>query len=908
MSDWNTPLTLTAVTAGSTVQLTKVGSPTVSGLQYRTDSSAAWSSYTIDDVITLANVGDYVQFQNSESNLSSNTSNYVNFVMTGSIEASGNTQSLLNYSESCSSYCFFSLFNGCAVLTAAPELPSSSLANSCYRAMFGGCSSLAVAPKLVATTLFDSCYRAMFLNCSSLVTPPELPATTLASFCYNSMFNGCTSLVDAPILPAPVLLENCYSFMFRYCSSLSSIRVFFKDWNSSANATSYWCEDVGALGNFYKPSSLADTRGISNIPASWTLKSEYKPLTFTANTAGSTVQLTKTGEPTVSGLQYRTSSSDVWSSYTIDTVITLTNVGDYVQFQNTENALSLGASNYVRFVMTGSIACSGNIQAMMDYAESCTSYCYLSLFYHCTALANTPDIPATTLATGCYQNMFEGCSGITSTCATLPAMTLAVQCYLGMYRGCSALTTAPSLPAITLTASCYYAMFYNCSALTAAPTLSATTLADSCYYYMFSGCRALTTTPQLPATTMASNCYRGMFNNCSGLNSAADLPATTLAVNCYYQMFDSCTNLTAAPVISATTLASYSCYNMFKSCSKLEKIYVSFTSWLDGATPDWLSGVSSSGVFYKPLALPDEYGASRIPSGWQVINTDEIECSPGLPTDIDPIGITVEEQLPLTLTAVEDSTVTLNAVGSPTTSGLKFKTQSNANWSTYTPGTTIQLPAGKSVQFWNSAETLSLSANVYAQFSMTGVVRADGNIQSMLNYSQTCPDYSLRHLFLNCSSLISPPECPAKTVKSWGCSSTFRGTSITKSPALPATAVEDSGYRGMFRDCKNMASLSDLMVMAPASNCFYDMCVGCIRLTAVKIATTTLSESCLDSAFFGCSSLQAVEVEFSAWHSNATRIWLSGVSASGTFVKPAALPEEYGASRIPSGWTVINKD
>ena len=32
------------------------------------------------------------------------------------------------------------------------------------------------------------------------------------------------------------------------------------------------------------------------------------------------------------------------------------------------------------------------------------------MFYNCTSLETAPELPATTLATGCYYNMFRGCS------------------------------------------------------------------------------------------------------------------------------------------------------------------------------------------------------------------------------------------------------------------------------------------------------------------------------------------------------------------------------------------------------------------------------------------------------------------------------------------------------------------
>jgi len=48
------------------------------------------------------------------------------------------------------------------------------------------------------------------------------------------------------------------------------------------------------------------------------------------------------------------------------------------------------------------------------------------------------------------------------------------------------------LPATTLTSCCYANMFYGCKYLTTAPTLPAENLASNCYYQMFSGCSSLT--------------------------------------------------------------------------------------------------------------------------------------------------------------------------------------------------------------------------------------------------------------------------------------------------------------------------------------------------------------------------------------------------------------------------------
>ena len=100
-----------------------------------------------------------------------------------------------------------------------------------------------------------------------------------------------------------------------------------------------------------------------------------------------------------------------------------------------------------------------------------------------------------------------------------------------------------------------------------------------------------------------------------------DCAQTTLAVYCYNSMFSGCTGLTSAPELPATTLAS-SCYNsMFRGCTNISLIKVHFTAW-GTQTNNWVSNVPSTGTFYKPNALAEEYGANKIPTGWTVVNID----------------------------------------------------------------------------------------------------------------------------------------------------------------------------------------------------------------------------------------------------------------------------------------------
>ncbi len=204
------------------------------------------------------------------------------------------------------------------------------------------------------------------------------------------------------------------------------------------------------------------------------------------------------------------------------------------------------------------VACTGDIRTLLDYENyntvNTSNARFCSLFKYCKQLTSAPELPATTLADGCYQDMFNGCTS---------------------------LTTAPELPATTLADNCYFCMFEGCTSLTTAPELKATTLANSCYTCMFNGCKSLTTAPELPATTLAWQCYCRMFEGCTSLTTAPELKATTLANSCYSNMFNGCTSLTTAPKLKATTLASTCYISMFEKCTKLESVTMLATDGFD---------------------------------------------------------------------------------------------------------------------------------------------------------------------------------------------------------------------------------------------------------------------------------------------------------------------------------------
>ena len=286
-------------------------------------------------------------------------------------------------------------------------------------------------------------------------------------------------------------------------------------------------------------------------------------------------------------LEYSTNTS-TWETWdgTTELHSYISGSDNVLYLRGTNNQIIAGQDYNKGWVLTGSdIACSGNIETLLDYATvasgehpTMADFCYCWMFFRCTSLTTAPTLPATTLARYCYSAMFYGCTNLTQVQAELPSKALEERCYFGMFSNCTNLMQAPTLPATILAERCYEQMFYGCTSLTQTPILKATTLGEACYQDMFKGCTSITTAPALPATALSDACYQGMFQNCTNLTTIPDLPATTLISNCYYDMFNGCTKIRLSttqtgeytkaysiPKSGNGTTASYALYGMFKN-------------------------------------------------------------------------------------------------------------------------------------------------------------------------------------------------------------------------------------------------------------------------------------------------------------------------------------------------------
>ena len=377
-------LTLTATSDNSSVKLTKVG--TLSN-EFEVNVGNGWRGYTFGVVIPL-NAGQSCKWRCSARPTMQSTRSYVQFVMTGTIEASGNCNSMLSsYFENLTSlsendYAFYELFRDCTSLTKAPILPATTLAHGCYSCMFFGCNSLKEAPSLPATLLSTQCYSSMFFGCNSLKEAPSLPATILPPECYYNMFWGCTALTQAPSLPATILSKSCYMNMFRDCTALTQ----------APSLPAMELEERCYEAMFKDCVSL--TQAPSALPAI-----TAEPRCYFSMFEGCTSLI---NAPTIAATTCRI-SADKYNN-------------DHLSYMFRD--------------------CTALANPPEIHLTTLAYHALYFMFMGCTSLIRAPHLPAMTLEEGCYLGIFDGCTSLTE--ASIAATTTATNALKGWLDGVAA--------------------------------------------------------------------------------------------------------------------------------------------------------------------------------------------------------------------------------------------------------------------------------------------------------------------------------------------------------------------------------------------------------------------------------------------------------------------------------------
>ena len=481
------------------------------------------------------------------------------------------------------------------------KLPATSVKKGAYALMFYACDNLTEAPELPATSLLGGPYSGMeytswgpyymmFKSCSRLKKAPSiLPATNVPASAYQAMFDSCVALEASPVLPASNPGTHAYRNMFWGCNSLKQITCYATSNLGRDAATHYWVYGVPAGGMFIGEPSASWPLGDHGIPHGW--NGYVEPLTLEAIGSGT---ITIENPQNLSITWGKSESMALATTSSLNPINIPVSAGDKVR---------LWGNNPVYGDGTG--AHNTHIYGSAPY------YAYGDI----RSLVNDSNYPnVTALEPYAFRELFAGqkfdnegnpipnpLRAHPTKELVLGATTLAEGCYMNMFVR-TALDRAPALPATALAESCYEGMFGDCTSLVAAPALNATTLAVGCYGGMFAGCTSLVTAPELNATTLAENCYMNMFDGCTSLAKAPALLAPTLVDGCYSYMFRDCPSLSAVTCLGTNpVLSDYS-----------EEPYV------EGNVDEWLLRTAASGTLTQRSGVI--WPSAAIPGGWSVVS------------------------------------------------------------------------------------------------------------------------------------------------------------------------------------------------------------------------------------------------------------------------------------------------
>lgn len=754
-------------------------------------------------------------------------------------------------------FCYDRMFAGCTGLTRAPKLPATNLrladgtyTDGVYAMMFICCTGLTEAPELPATVCGHNNYLGMFAGCTGLTAAPALPAMEMTSDLYAFMFADCTNLVTPPVLPATKMYSMCYNHMFAGCTSLTTA----PDLNSwSLVSDCYWgmFEDctsltsVKCLAREFPIGNTATLEWMKGVPATGTF---YKatgmddwPTGEDGIPAGWTVA---DGGISDSDMGYAPMTFEALND---GTQVSITNPGGYtIEYKVNDGAWTESNAN--------PIAISLNAGDKARFRGSNAKYCDEGM--NATQFSCDKDCYV-------YGNVMSLVTPQPEDYAATTTLTGSYNfSYLFVAGDWGENTTIKNhpdldivLPATTLTDFCYNSMFYGCRGLTRTSALPATTLAAYCYNDMFSGCTGLKEKPTLPATTLTEGCYTFMFEGCTGITDIyGSLPATTLADMCYDGMFMNCTGLTNVyeNLLPATTLAN-GCYSeMFMGCTGL-------------ATAPLLPATTLTEGCYNMMF-----------NGCSSLNS--VKC---MATDVSADYCMFEwmDGVAATGTFIKASLANMTTGISGIPEGWTVNSGTMFDGDIYATPLCFEAIDDCTIVIDGGSKTLKL-ATMYVNPWMTS-----------LNWGA---EQSTNKSTLNLSA---------------GQKYVFKGTNSS----LEGVSITSTGDFYVYGNVMSVINGDDYMTLSelPSDNTFRRLFKDNAHVKShpekpIVLAASTLTDGCYYEMFSGCAAIDniiclATDIEAT----DATTNWLSGVAATGTFVKQTAatawaIDSPHG---IPTGWT-----
>lgn len=449
-------LCFTAQEPNSTVKMVANESAPVVNLKTSRDGRS-WTPYVMGADILLQNVDDKVYWKAVGSNerMATGGSSYHNFVMTGKIGASGNINSLLEEDQDTArtmslegkNYCYAKLFINCQSLTAAPELPATTLDSRCYYEMFTGCTKLNYIK--VGFTAWNP----------TNATTNWLPNNVGKFECKKELIDNTTTRTESTVPPNWTIKD--YDDPFDYLCFTA------EEANSSIKL-----KKTGTPPEIHLQYSTDKVDWIDYTDQTITVANTYGVVYFRASDAGN------------EGFCTTENRNNYWS-FTIPTGKFSVSGNIMTLLDNTGNKMDITQQYAFCGLFNG---CTGLVDAgdLKLPATTIGVASYLDLFRECINLTTSPkELPALIAPQVAYANMFYNCTNMTSVPETVGTREYGRSACESMYLGCTHIPTTVTHKATKLDEYAFAYMFHNTEAsnkfvidmteCTSVPSLQSTT-------------------------------------------------------------------------------------------------------------------------------------------------------------------------------------------------------------------------------------------------------------------------------------------------------------------------------------------------------------------------------------------------------------------------------------------------
>ena len=864
-----------------------------------------------------------------------------------------------------SNYGMAYMFQNCANLVSAPDLPSLVLGEWCYQQMFQG-TAITTAPSLPATTLNHGCYASMFIFCDSLVVPPpSIGAATVLSDSCHGMFLGCSNLEITPDLSSVRTVgDRGLKQMFSSCAKLQKgadirsitsvgsgglVEMYRNSGNLreayaptpstwSTSDMGLWLNAVASVGILYADASIASqipTGSESGCPTGWTVYSnqdaqgtDYFTVTTQSQSSNPIRLYGSSGSIEVS-----TDGGSTWSTVNASTADGGTVIATLSTSVKSFKARHTGSMFGMRFSGSYPYSVGGNASSLIlgdSYSSSSNQTVpqqgFSEIFKNDTNLVNAAALNFNCYSRGgvlAFHSMFEGCTSLLHPCDFSSITYIDQGGFNSTFRGCSALAECPNLSNLTFIAQTAFAHFFRgCSSITMPPDISnADYSGDIVFDNSFNGCSRLLEPAQIAAkSTVSYGTFIGMYEGCTSLRHAPNLSgAERIGQQAFQDMFKNCVSLTEVPdlPIAREVFGTYAFKGMFQGC----------TGITDGIDIRGITKIAGTEVFSNMYSGCTRLDIAYAPS-LRVWDTSQMNSWLN--------GVAASGTLYTADSSVSATIPTGSTSGCP--SGWSVVAGADAHNSEYFTLENVDTVAG----------TVTLTATS-ANKIVTVEASTDGGstwteFESSTAGTDVCTlqkggSVMLRHTGAMASSQGSTKiNCTAKHIVKGNAASLIAGSSFTGT----VTAL-DYSFDSLFSGDSNLVRACDLSFKSfqgtkqQFANCLFRNCTSLIIAPEFTTITQMSGNQIFDRMFNGCSKLgrpiemrhisnctwrgcfdmyKGCSVLYYAYPPNVTTEWtwamfgdwLGSVASSGTvYVNSQAQSELVptgSTNGCPTNWTV----